>query len=1161
MRFSRAICCAVGLVLVCRAVSDAAAPLSFRHVYIDQQAPPTIHIKSFGHFDHDGFADLLVAGTNGQIYLYDYPTWTRRVVATGGGGWSIDAECGDIDGDGDEDIVISDQLQNARLVWFENVDGRGETWTMHVIGQPWAHDVDLADLDNDGRLDIVTRRYSDGPGAADVVELWRNGDDGAWQHRTIPLATAVGGEGQALGDINGDDLIDIVTPRHWYRNPGDVMTATWPAFQYAAAYDWPHSNIAIGDLNGDGRSDIALTPAAHANEMYRTSWFEGPEDATGLWTEHIVENGIEAVTHSLAIADMDRDGRMDLVTAEMHDGANPDEIRIYSNDSGDGLHFSRHVVATTGSHSLRLVDVDNDGDMDIFGANWSGNGRVSVFLNDSHRGFVLRCDLNADGSIDSRDIDRFSAVLLGGAGTGQELCAGDVGGAADGLIGMEDIEPFVACLLYSSAPAACIRGDINGDSAIDGRDLSRFSELLAGGEGWPCEHCAGDVEATPDGWIDLDDVENFVVMLLDTPGPTPGCTANGSAWGNISFAAQTGNFIASYDVVPGAAVVDAVTGLSAAPASSLGDLAVAVRFGPSGTIEARDGEDFSATTTMYYVPGERHRVRLVVDLMAKTFDVGVTPPGGTEQLVGAAYSFNATGIDTNNLKNLGMVSTQGTQEVCDLFLPPGLQVTPTEEAHFACMTGELFAPPLFAYTLRNVSTSPVSWLATTSQWWVNLSATQGTLEPGDSTSVTVNVNSALSNVSSGNFFSELQFTNLSTDIGTTSRRVMASVNAVSRHGITWNFNHPYQVGQFVNGDWWVVGPVTVASVVPAPGGGRNGSMINTPVNMQAYDGRIVNYNSQLGAVFPVTLQPGDCLLSTQSLESESICDVTGYCPLSGHAFLRRAAVLTVVSSPPAADAFRPPYIGATRPIFTSSQLHRDLLPRLAFASKPDISYYERVFARLWVENLGSDWQGRPSHPVENMPNYGREIGMMVSEAGLVLMMDYSDAELDQLLIPFVQYGIDLYYITEAGAEFWGDGGHGNGRKWPIVFAGLMLDHDGMKNVSGPFGEDDQTYMGASGRGLFGRNCTSPYQANGCSGEGAKDCRDPAGLVDGCPDYRNCCTSETWVGQALSAHLMGATNFWNHPAFFDYVDRWMAGDVEGGGAVGSLFVRNMWDLYR
>jgi len=45
---------------------------------------------------------------------------------------------------------------------------------------------------------------------------------------------------------------------------------------------------------------------------------------------------------------------------------------------------------------------------------------------------------------------------------------------------------------------------------------------------------------------------------------------------------------------------------------------------------------------------------------------------------------------------------------------------------------------------------------------------------------------------------------------------LTAATSISQYGITWTFDKDYPTGQFINGDWWVVGPVTVASVSPAP---------------------------------------------------------------------------------------------------------------------------------------------------------------------------------------------------------------------------------------------------------------------------------------------------------------------------------------------------------
>jgi hypothetical protein len=145
------------------------------------------------------------------------------------------------------------------------------------------------------------------------------------------------------------------------------------------------------------------------------------------------------------------------------------------------------------------------------------------------------------------------------------------------------------------------------------------------------------------------------------------------------------------------------------------------------------------------------------------------------------------------------------------------------------------------------------------------------------------------------------------------------------------------------------------------------------------------------------------------------------------------------------------------------------------------------------------------------------------------------------------------------------GGHRSGRKLPIVFAGLLLGDDSMKNASATypnqFGEDMQTvyvnqlpggytqaWQGAkviygghygvdqsSGQpvsaGLYG-----PYEQLQPKNWPLLNPTEQLGEA-----YRRCCTSVAWVGEALAARLLGAVSVWNHPAFFEYVDRWMTED--------------------
>lgn len=411
-----------------------------------------------------------------------------------------------------------------------------------------------------------------------------------------------------------------------------------------------------------------------------------------------------------------------------------------------------------------------------------------------------------------------------------------------------------------------------------------------------------------------------------------------------------------------------------------------------------------------------------------------------------------------------------------------------------------------------------------------------------------------------------------------------AATSVTKNGITWSFGGNYQTGQYVNGDYWVLdtgGGIQVTSVSPSPSGSSNGSVINPAGgSSQGYDGRVDGYNSSLRVSFPRTLSAGQSLVSTQSRNaSANSTDMTGAAVQPAHCFIQRAAVLTVVSSVPNANSFRPPFVGTNKPTFLATNLDRSQLMKLPMSGKPAASYVTEVagyFKEVWLDHKPG-WTARMMHPISNMPNYGRDIGVGVSRAACLLLLDYTDAQLEPLLINFVQTGIDLYYTSQLSNNWYGDGGHANGRKWPILFAGIMLNNSAMKSVSRNFGEDDQTYYGTtasrnSGQSkvaYWGRNCSSSYTSS-CSGSGTKDCKPSGSNADGCQDYRNCCTSYTWVGYALAAQLMGAEGVWNHGAFFDYVDRWMgygndprvaSGDWVQPGDAGTAFVKTMWNAYR
>jgi hypothetical protein len=398
---------------------------------------------------------------------------------------------------------------------------------------------------------------------------------------------------------------------------------------------------------------------------------------------------------------------------------------------------------------------------------------------------------------------------------------------------------------------------------------------------------------------------------------------------------------------------------------------------------------------------------------------------------------------------------------------------------------------------------------------------------------------------------------------------------ITQYGITWTFDKEYEYGQFANGDYWVVGPVKIASITPTPAGGRNGFEINPmPGTAQPYDSRNIydgapasSYNAALQPSLPVSVQPNSSVLSTISNPETPDCSFTAagknYVGWHIHpdidmpgfgedncepSVLKTAAVLTVLDSPAPAGSFRPPYVGSNKPLYSSLNLHRDLLLSLApVGGEPALSKVERKFERVWLDHI-FEWPARALHPVDNMHGYGAGISVDAGEGALRLLLNDSLAEKETLLVRYVQTGIDLYWMTKYGHSWRANGGHGSGRKLPILFAGLMLNDSDMKNI----GSDSLPYNG------FGEDCQTYYDASGYPRWGIRHCWQPS-LDDETNGYRSCCTSQSWVAQTLAAELLGLEGAWNHPAYFDYMDRWMT--ENNNGDWGSPWADLMWAAYR
>lgn len=360
-----------GLLSACSRDDVAVEQTLFLRTVVDQRGPADPWGKSVGDLNGDGRADLVVGGhERGGLVWYENPAWGKHVIRPEGE-FSTDHEVGDIDNDGHNDIV---SLMGDQVVWFRN--GGHDNWTLVEIDRQKLHDIEIADFDGDGRLDIVGRGQTLFGGVGHTLHLYYQRPTG-WERKEVEIPS---GEGLKVADVDRDGRPDMIINGHWLKNPGGSTNA-WRLLRITSSWTWPHVTIDVGDVNGDGRLDIVMAPAEPAGQRHRISWFEAPDDPAGEWSEHVIEDGVESAHHFVGVADFDRDGRLDVASALMHQARSPAEIKVYLNHGG-GKGWSKRVLATTGSHNMRIIDFDGDGDPDLFGANWAGkNQHVELWIN------------------------------------------------------------------------------------------------------------------------------------------------------------------------------------------------------------------------------------------------------------------------------------------------------------------------------------------------------------------------------------------------------------------------------------------------------------------------------------------------------------------------------------------------------------------------------------------------------------------------------------------------------------------------------------------------------------------------------------------------------------------------------------------------------------
>jgi len=292
----------------------------------------------------------------------------------------------------------------------------GNSWNLASTGLPQTGSYglgDVGDVNNDGNIDLIVpfeMFYSSGP--SNGIQVWKsNGGGGgvSWTHGTDPV-TSGSFSGAGVGDVDGDGKLDIAaTPqqnpqgiRCWKGDGGTTWTNKSIGLPLAGIY----SGVKLADVNKDGRKDIVAAAPQGVKVFTSNPDMSWTDNSTGLNKNY--------ATWDVRMIDFNKDGNMDIVVTTQASG-----VRVFTGNGGNGgsMQWTEDDSGLDKVNDLEAIavgNVDRDKNPDILtGSDWTGFGPLLYLGNGGSGGSMTftragQTDLPNNGDYLGADIGDFN---------------------------------------------------------------------------------------------------------------------------------------------------------------------------------------------------------------------------------------------------------------------------------------------------------------------------------------------------------------------------------------------------------------------------------------------------------------------------------------------------------------------------------------------------------------------------------------------------------------------------------------------------------------------------------------------------------------------------------------------------------------------------------